>query len=84
MLAERKRKQRFSLNPRGKAWSEGKGFVVLFWGYVYVFVTADSNKFGQKMLEKMGWSKGKGLGAKEDGITEHIRVSYKHDSKGLF
>lgn len=32
----------------------------------------------------MGWSKGKGLGAKEDGITEHIRVSYKHDSKGSF
>lgn len=42
----------------------------------------DSNKFGQKMLEKMGWSKGKGLGAKENGITEHVRVSYKNDSKG--
>lgn len=43
---------------------------------------SDANKFGQKMLEKMGWSKGKGLGAKEDGITEHIRASYKHDSTG--
>lgn len=35
------------------------------------------------MLEKMGWSRGKGLGAREDGITEHIRISYKNDSKGL-
>lgn len=43
----------------------------------------DSNKFGQKLLEKMGWSKGKGLGAKEDGIKEHVRVSFKNDSKGM-
>ncbi|KAJ8956330.1 hypothetical protein NQ318_015068 [Aromia moschata] len=65
MLAERKRKQKWSLNPRGKEWSQ------------------DVNKFGQKMLEKMGWQQGKGLGAKEDGITEHIKVSYKNDSKGM-
>jgi Pin2-interacting protein X1 len=43
---------------------------------------ADSNKFGQKMLEKMGWSRGKGLGAKEDGIREHVKPAYKNDSKG--
>jgi Pin2-interacting protein X1 len=65
MLAERKVKQKLSLNPRGKAWSE------------------DSNKFGQKMLEKMGWSRGKGLGAKEDGIREHVKPAYKNDSKGM-
>lgn len=35
------------------------------------------------MLEKMGWSQGKGLGAKEDGIIEHVKVSYKNDSKGI-
>nr|XP_023014779.1 uncharacterized protein LOC111504455 [Leptinotarsa decemlineata] len=65
MLAERKRKQKWSLNPRGKEWSQ------------------DTNKFGQKMLEKMGWQHGKGLGAKESGITEHIKISYKNDSKGM-
>ncbi|CAH1118460.1 unnamed protein product [Phaedon cochleariae] len=65
MLAERKRKQKWSLNPRGKEWSQ------------------DTNKFGQKLLEKMGWQNGKGLGAKEDGITEHIKVSHKMDSKGM-
>ncbi|KAJ8982238.1 hypothetical protein NQ317_013540 [Molorchus minor] len=65
MLAERKRKQKWSLNPRGKDWAQ------------------DANKFGQKMLEKMGWQQGKGLGAKEDGITDNIKVSYKNDSKGM-
>ncbi|CAB3233323.1 unnamed protein product [Arctia plantaginis] len=43
----------------------------------------DSNKFGQRMLEKMGWSEGKGLGAKENGIVEHVVARYKNDEKGL-
>ncbi|XP_060533676.1 G patch domain-containing protein 4 [Cylas formicarius] len=65
MLAERRRKQKWSLNPRGKDWAQ------------------DTNKFGQKMLEKMGWTSGKGLGAKENGITEHVKVAYKNDSQGM-
>ncbi|XP_076241303.1 uncharacterized protein LOC143183582 [Calliopsis andreniformis] len=65
MLAEPRRKQKWTLNPRGKQWSE------------------DSNKFGQKMLEKMGWTSGKGLGANEQGMTEHVRVSYKDDTAGI-
>ncbi|XP_076659340.1 uncharacterized protein LOC143362758 [Halictus rubicundus] len=43
----------------------------------------DSNKFGQKMLEKMGWTSGKGLGANEQGMTEHVRVSFKNDASGI-
>ncbi|NXT97240.1 PINX1 inhibitor, partial [Buphagus erythrorhynchus] len=43
----------------------------------------DDSKFGQKMLEKMGWSKGKGLGAQEQGNPEHIRVKVKNDTLGL-
>ncbi|CAK1545498.1 unnamed protein product [Leptosia nina] len=43
----------------------------------------DANKFGQRMLEKMGWSSGKGLGAKENGIVEHVIAKYKNDDKGL-
>ncbi|XP_026466530.1 PIN2/TERF1-interacting telomerase inhibitor 1-like [Ctenocephalides felis] len=65
MLAERKRKVKWALNPRGKQWSE------------------DSNKFGQKLLEKMGWTSGKGLGVNESGITEHIKVAFKNDSQGI-
>lgn len=65
MLAEPRRKQKWTLNPRGKQWSE------------------DPNKFGQRMLEKMGWTMGKGLGASEQGITEHVRVSLKNDNSGI-
>ncbi|KAH0547094.1 PIN2/TERF1-interacting telomerase inhibitor 1-like [Cotesia glomerata] len=65
MLAEPRRKQRWTLNPRGKQWSD------------------DSTKFGQRMLEKMGWTSGKGLGAHEQGATEHIRVKHKDDQAGL-
>ncbi|XP_004707782.1 PIN2/TERF1-interacting telomerase inhibitor 1 isoform X1 [Echinops telfairi] len=65
MLAERRRKQRWALDPRNTAWSN------------------DDSKFGQKMLEKMGWSKGKGLGAQEQGATDHIKVQVKNNTLGL-
>ncbi|XP_038627058.1 PIN2/TERF1-interacting telomerase inhibitor 1 [Tachyglossus aculeatus] len=65
MLAEPRRKQKWSLDPRNSAWSN------------------DDSKFGQKMLEKMGWSKGKGLGAQEQGATEHIKVTVKNNQLGL-
>ncbi|XP_015597715.1 myosin-2 heavy chain [Cephus cinctus] len=65
MLAEPRRKQKWTLNPRGKQWSD------------------DTNKFGQKMLEKMGWSRGKGLGANEQGMTEHVKVGFKNDQAGI-
>ncbi|EGI68277.1 PREDICTED: uncharacterized protein LOC105143399 [Acromyrmex echinatior] len=65
MLAERRQKQKWTLNPRGKWWTE------------------DSNKFGQRMLEKMGWTKGKGLGINEQGITEFSSTSHKNDTTGI-
>ncbi|KAK6488599.1 PIN2/TERF1-interacting telomerase inhibitor 1 [Huso huso] len=65
MLAEPRRKQKWSVDPRNSAWSK------------------DESKFGQKMLEKMGWSKGKGLGAHEQGATENIKVQMKNNSLGL-
>ncbi|XP_060773635.1 PIN2/TERF1-interacting telomerase inhibitor 1 [Neoarius graeffei] len=65
MLAEPRRKQKWSVDPRNSAWSN------------------DDSKFGQKMLERMGWSKGKGLGKSEQGATEHIRVKVKNNSLGL-
>ncbi|XP_072015311.1 PIN2/TERF1-interacting telomerase inhibitor 1-like [Amphiura filiformis] len=65
MLAEPRRKQKLSLDPRNRMWSD------------------DQNKFGKRMLEKMGWQSGKGLGANEDGKTDHIKVSLKNNTLGV-
>ncbi|KAM6915422.1 PIN2/TERF1-interacting telomerase inhibitor 1 [Xenentodon cancila] len=65
MLAEPRRKQKWSVDPRNSAWSN------------------DESKFGQKMLERMGWSKGKGLGRTEQGSTDHIKVKVKNNNHGL-
>ncbi|KAI2801027.1 PIN2/TERF1-interacting telomerase inhibitor 1 [Blomia tropicalis] len=43
----------------------------------------DNNKFGQRMLQSMGWKNGQGLGKNNDGITENIKASFKFCSKGL-
>ncbi|XP_076812654.1 uncharacterized protein LOC143459398 [Clavelina lepadiformis] len=43
----------------------------------------DDSRFGVKMLEKMGWEKGKGLGANEDGKVNPVKVAYKSDNLGL-
>uniref|UniRef100_A0A146L9U8 PIN2/TERF1-interacting telomerase inhibitor 1 n=1 Tax=Lygus hesperus TaxID=30085 RepID=A0A146L9U8_LYGHE len=48
-----------------------------------IFDFVDQNKLGQKMLEKMGWSAGKGLGAKEQGRVDALRISHKVDVRGL-
>lgn len=34
------------------------------------------------MLERMGWAEGRGLGSKEDGRNEHVRVAKKSDTLG--
>ncbi|XP_074471315.1 PIN2/TERF1-interacting telomerase inhibitor 1 [Sebastes fasciatus] len=65
MLAEPRRKQKWSVDPRNSTWSK------------------DESKFGQKMLERMGWSKGKGLGRTEQGTTDHIKVKVKNNNYGL-
>ena len=56
-LAEPRRRQKWTLNPRGNLWAN------------------DESKFGQKLMEKMGWEKGKGLGAKENGRIEVSRLT---------
>jgi len=65
MLNEPRRRQKWTLNPRGNLWSK------------------DETKLGNKMMEKMGWESGKGLGAKQDGMLEPIQVKKKEDKKGI-
>ncbi|KAI1724961.1 g-patch domain-containing protein [Ditylenchus destructor] len=43
----------------------------------------DSNKFGQKMLEKHGWKEGSGLGKSQQGITENIKLNPNYNATGL-
>jgi Pin2-interacting protein X1 len=43
----------------------------------------DKSRFGFKMLEKMGWSEGKGLGTKEDGQTSHVKMKMKTNTLGV-
>lgn len=35
------------------------------------------------MLQKMGWTPGKGLGVNEDGETKHLPVAVKLDNTGV-
>lgn len=32
----------------------------------------------------MGWKEGKGLGSKEDGATQHIKIPVKKDNRGSY
>ena len=41
------------------------------------------NEWAKNMMKKMGWTEGKGIGKKEDGIAEHIRVEKKDNNDGL-
>ena len=44
--------------------------------------TSDKSSFGYKMMQKMGWTEGKGLGTNEDGNTDHIKIAKKIDNRG--
>lgn len=39
--------------------------------------------FGQKMLEKMGWAEGQGLGKEKHGMKAAIEVQKKEDTLGV-
>ncbi|XP_071075839.1 G patch domain-containing protein 4 isoform X2 [Desmodus rotundus] len=40
-------------------------------------------KFAEEQLLKQGWTQGKGLGRKENGITQALRVRLKQDTYGV-
>ena len=45
-------------------------------------MSSDTSRFGYQMLTKMGWQSGKGLGAKEDGSTTHVKSVKRRDNLG--
>ena len=42
----------------------------------------DDSTSGQRILEKMEWPKGKGLGIQKKGATDHIEVQVKNNHLG--
>ena len=49
----------------------------------YILHLTDDNKFGQKLLEKMGWSKGQGLGKNLQGMSDPVKCKVKDDLRGI-
>eukprot|EP01080_Neovahlkampfia_damariscottae_P002828 gene2828-4235_t len=45
--------------------------------------STNTSNFGFKMLEKMGWKSGEGLGKNSDGSVKNITISKKDDNKGI-
>ncbi|XP_077291042.1 PIN2/TERF1-interacting telomerase inhibitor 1-like isoform X2 [Arctopsyche grandis] len=45
--------------------------------------SADTSKFGQKLLERMGWEQGGGLGANLQGAPDALPLKRKIDASGL-
>lgn len=43
---------------------------------------ADKSSFGFKMMQKMGWDKGKGLGKNEDGMATHVKIKKRQENLG--
>ncbi|XP_049549187.1 PIN2/TERF1-interacting telomerase inhibitor 1 isoform X1 [Anopheles darlingi] len=46
-------------------------------------VYKDANNVGARMLAKLGWSEGKGLGRNEDGMVDPLLTRFKKDNEGL-
>ncbi|KAM8814717.1 G patch domain-containing protein 4 [Rhynchonycteris naso] len=46
-------------------------------------VKSHGMKFAEEQLLKYGWTQGKGLGRKENGITQALRMTLKQDTHGV-
>ncbi|OMJ07886.1 PIN2/TERF1-interacting telomerase inhibitor 1 [Smittium culicis] len=43
----------------------------------------DKDKLGFKLMKKMGWNEGKGLGANENGMVSNLKVKLKMNNHGI-
>lgn len=49
----------------------------------YKFMFSDESSIGSKLMAKMGWNKGDGLGKEQHGSVDFIQVRYKNNANGL-
>lgn len=55
----------------------------MYFFFRLLFLYLDTSSFGRKMMEKMGWKTGQGLGLNNDGSVSHIKISVKEDNLGI-
>lgn len=67
LLAEQKFKQKWSVDPNNLAWRKNE----------------KKNSFGMKMMSKMGWKEGDGLGKDRQGRTKNITATVKNNNFGI-
>ena len=65
LLAEPRRKQKLSTDPRNLNWK------------------TDEQKVSRKLMEKMGWNEGQGLGRNNQGNSEHLKLKANRGARGL-
>lgn len=51
--------------------------------FVLYFHKIDESTYGRKLLMKMGWKHGKGLGKNENGIKENLSVKFRNTNSGI-
>ena len=86
MLAEKKKKMRLPQDPNNKNWTEGISInrrLNSYFNLQFLDLHLDTSSFGRKILEKMGWKSGQGLGLHNDGTTSHIKIAVKDDNLGI-
>jgi len=67
LLAEPKYKQKWSVDPNNLNWKKNEY----------------KTSFGHKMMSKMGWAEGQGLGKTSQGMTRHITAKTKNNMFGI-
>lgn len=67
--------------PRGGTYGGGE-YVHILPQHPHAQALTDDNE-GHKLLKRMGWQEGSGLGVEGGGITEPIRETLKKDKTGI-
>merc|ERR1712127_222127 len=67
LLAESRHKSKWSVDPNNINWKKKSG----------------KDSFGHKLMSKMGWSAGEGLGKNSDGMVKCISAKVKNNNHGI-